>query len=61
MEPSISGGPVRGLWEWRVCVKESWEMELGNQSRVIQGAVGQTGGGRGILHEVHAPQVAIIS
>lgn len=28
------------MWEWRVCIKESWEMELGNQSHVIQGALG---------------------
>lgn len=43
MERGISGGLARGLQEWRLCIKVSWEAELGTQSYGLEWLVGETG------------------
>lgn len=43
-----------------MCIKESWEIELGAHSHVMEGVVDEMGVAMGALQKVHVPQVIII-
>lgn len=45
----VFGGLVTGLHRWRVCIKESWEVELGTHSHMMEGVVDEMGLAMGAL------------
>lgn len=49
VEHGVFGGLVRGLYTWRVCIKKSWEVELGTHSHVMEGVVDEMGMAMGSL------------